>query len=199
MYLIPDIILIISIIVIFLLLVKIFFGFKKNNKLMCLLNKNVDVLNNIYIKKNIDDVKDIINLQSKIRTIFKISRANCVSLFKYKYLKKCVKLKFLFSINENEILHDSYLNDLPISSNFLSLEIFKSESGELNEILLEDIKNIDFKIYNILKSKDVYKMYFKNIIKNDKPMGYVVITYTENYNLEEKDKTKIKDIISKMF
>ena len=113
------------IIVIFLKLIK----YKNCGQVIAILNKNLDLLDNIYKRKCVSDLSNMIKLYSEVQTILKISESSSISLFKYNYSKKYLTLHFMFSINKNgEISHESYLDKLPATSNILNLEILKSEN-----------------------------------------------------------------------
>jgi hypothetical protein len=98
-------------------------------------------------------------------------------------------------MNHNgEIIRESYFDNLPTTSNKLNLEILKS-NYELCSAKTEDVKGVDAFTYDIAKKNNIEKVYFKNILRNDKPLGYIFISYTDEYVLDEQQKKEILRIV----
>jgi len=177
------------------------FNCNNNDITLDILNKNMDILNILYKKQYSKDLKKMIDLYSEVQTILKISDSSFISLFKYNYSKSYVLLDFMFSINKGgEIIHESYLDKLPATSNMLSLEILKSKSDDLSYLITEDIKSVDMKVYQLLKYRNIEKTYFRNIIRkgNDLPLGYIAFTYDNLYELDDIQREEILRITSKI-
>ena len=170
------------------------------DKTLEILNKNVDLLNSIYRKQHSNDLKKMVELYSEAQTILKISESSFISLFRYDYTRRYVTLHFLFSINgSGEIMHESYLDKLPATSNLLNLEILKSSSDDLYELRTETIKEVDVKLYEMLKYYGINKLYFRNITKCvETPSGYIAFSYKDDYELDESQREEILRIISKI-
>ncbi len=188
-HIIQNIIISINLIGIFIIFIKM----SKNRTIkydVNLLNKNIEVLSNIYNKQNCDDLKNTIELYTEVETILKVSKSSEISLIKYNYSKTYITLDFLFSINDKgELTHDDYLNNLPATSNILNLRILKSEG-------LDNIKSNDLNMH--YHYNDIGRIYFKNIEKEKIPLGYIVFTYLEDYDIDEQQQEEINRISIKI-
>ena len=176
------------------------FKCKLSNNYIKMLNKNMDILTTIIKKQNYNNVKNMIELYSKVQTILKLSEAPHVSLFKYNYTKTSIILNFIFSISKDgEMTHKSYLDGLPVSSNMLNLEILNCDEDDIHEVEIEKLKNIDIKIYKEIENKHIKKIYFKNI-KNykNKPLGYISLCYDNTYKLDDRQREEINRIINEL-
>lgn len=178
---------------------KFFVKFKSYEQTLGVLNKNVDLLNVLYNKQYKDNLKNMIELYSEVQTILKISEASFISLFKYDYSKRYITLHFMFSINKHgEIIHESFLNKLPVTSNILNLKILNSNEG-IHSITLEEIKDIDKKIYQFIKYRDIEKIYFKNLKINEKsPLGYISFSYNNEYEIDDRQIEEISRISTRI-
>ena len=172
-----------------------------SNDLIKILSKNVDFLNDFYRRQEVIQLKSTIQLYSQFQVILKISKANYISFFKYDYSNKFVVLHFLLSINDKGvILQDSKLEDLPVASSLVTLNIMKSDNNELYSILVDEVKDKDESVYNVMKKRGVNKMYYQNIYKEElNPLGYIAISYKDGeYMLPDDDKIEIIRIIEKI-
>jgi len=89
-------------------------------------NKNVELLTKMYNKQYSQDLKKTIELYAESQTILKVSESSYITLFRYDYSKSYILLELIFSMGFNgELIHDSYLDKLPATSNRLNLEILK--------------------------------------------------------------------------
>ena len=96
-------------------------------------------------------------------------------------------------------MHKSYLDKLPATSNILNLEILKSNSGELYDLRTETVKDVDMKVYQMLKYRGIKKLYFRNIKKSiDTPLGYIAFSYKDEYELDERQREEILRITTKI-
>lgn len=191
-----------AILILFNLVFIILFISRKFNcdKIIDTLNSNIDLLNAIYEKQHSNDLRKMIELYSEVQTIMKLTEAHYISLFKYDFSKKYVVLHFMFSINKTgEIIHESYLDKLPATSNMLSLEILKSNDEGLHSLTVDDVKEVDMKAYQLLKYRNIEKMYFKNITKNaNSPAGYLSFSYNYDYKLNEQQEEETLRILKKI-
>jgi len=164
------------------------------------LNKNLDLLYEVYRKQYSNDLKKMVELYSEIQTILKISESSSISLFRYNYAKSYIILQFMFCVNKNgEIQHQSFMDKLPATSNMLNLEILKSDSNNLHNLKTEIIKDVDMKAYQLLKHRGVEKIYFRNIRKNESsPLGYVVFSYQNDYEIDDSQREEIMRITTKI-
>ena len=197
-----DIVFVITMIIIIIIFHYKSLIYKRNsNELIKILSKNVDFLNIFYRKQELIQLKNSIQLYSQFQVILKISKANYISFFKYDYSNKFVVLHFLLSVNDKGvILQDSHLEDLPVASSLVTLNIMKSDNNELYSILVDEVKDKDETVYNVMKRRGVNKMYYQNIYKEEKnPLGYIAISYKdENFMLPEDDKIEIIRILEKI-
>jgi hypothetical protein len=174
---------------------------KKCNKISTLIEDDLKVLNTLYKNQEIINLKRTIDLYSQFQVLLKISKCDYVSLFKYDYTKRFVVLHFLLSVDDKGvILQDSNLEDLPVESSKTTLNIMRSDNDDLYSILIDEVKEKDLAVYNVMQKRGVNKMYYQNIYKNEKnPLGYVAISYKDtNYELPEEDKIEILRLIEKM-
>jgi len=165
-----------------------------------ILNKNVDLLNSVYRKQHSNDLKKMVELYSEVQTILKISNSSLISLLRYDYSKRYITLQFMFSINgSGEIVHESRLDKLPATSNILNLKILESECNNLYDLKTEEIKDIDPKTYQLLKSCGIEKVFFRNIRKcESSPLGYIAFSYNEDYEIDDRQREEIMRITTKI-
>jgi len=174
---------------------------KVSDDLIKILSKNVDFLNDFYRRQEIIQLKNTIQLYSQFQVILKISKADYISFFKYDYSNKFVVLHFLLSVNDKGvILQDSKLEDLPVASSLVTLNIMKSDNNELYSILVDNVKEKDESVYNVMKRRGVNKMYYQNIYKEESnPLGYIALSYKNiDYVLPDDDKIEVLRIIEKI-
>lgn len=191
-----------AILINFILFIFMYIKINKNNtcdKTIKTLNRNFDLIDSLYKKQNSDNFKKMVELYSQVQTILKISECSLIALFRYDYIQTRIKLNFLFSINQKgEILHESYLDNLPATCNKLNMEIMKSSDDELSDLTLGTLKD-DTKIYQLLKYRNIEKIYFKNINRHsDNPLGYVAFSYENNYVLDDVQREEILRILNKI-
>jgi len=142
----------------------------------------------------------MVELYSEVQTILKISESSSISLFRYDYTKSYITLHFIFSINKKgEIFHESFMDKLPATSNMLNLEILKSNGEDLYDFKIESIKDIDMKAYQMLKYREIQKIYFRNIKKDiNSPLGYIAFSYKDDYEIDENQREEIMRITTKI-
>lgn len=174
---------------------------KKSLKLFENLNENIKFLTYIHKKQEVINLKNTIDLYSQFQILLKISKADYISLFKYDYSNRYVVLHFLLSVNDKGIIiQDSNLKDLPVASSLITLNIMKSDNNDLYSMVLDEVKKKDETVYNVMKKREINKIYYQNIYKEEhNPLGYVAISYKdENFIMPEDDKIEILRIIEKM-
>jgi hypothetical protein len=177
---------------------------KKCKKISTLIEddlKILNTLNTLHKNQEIINLKKTIELYSQFQILLKISKCDYISLFKYDYTKKFVILHFLLSVDEKGvILQDSKLEDLPVASSVITLNIMRSDNDNLYSLLVDEVKEKDITIYNIMLKRGINKIYYQNIYKDEfNPLGYVAISYKNiNYELPEEDKIEILRIIEKI-
>ena len=184
-----------------LIYLKQFKSKRVSDNLIGILNKNVEFLTEYYRKQEIINLKRTIQLYSQFQIILKISQANYISFFKYDYSRKYVILHFLLSVDDKgTIVQESMLDKLPVTSNLLTLNIMRSDDNDLYSIDVNEIKEKDEKVYQVMKYRNISKMFYKNIYKDkENPLGFISISYqTENFKLSEGDKFEILRIIEKI-
>ena len=155
-------------------------------------------------KMNKDRLKNINNtilIFSKIQEILEISKANIIYLFKYNYEKTFIKSHLIFLIDDKNQIKKELINDLPVTTNTLFLNIFKSHDGTLHHVYKE---YLDSEFMEGL-FRDTYKMYYKNIFKEKKdekgvylkayPIGYIILSYLKDHTLTTEEIDKIVEII----
>jgi hypothetical protein len=166
-----------------------------------ILNKNVDFLTELSRKQETIQLKNTIKLYSQFQVILKISKCDYISFFKYDYSKRYVILHFLLSTDEKgSIIQESMLDKLPATSNLLTLNIINSDDTDLHSINASEIREKDDKVYQIMKYRNISKMYYQNIFKDmDNPLGFIALSYIdENFIIPEADKIEILRIIEKI-
>jgi hypothetical protein len=170
---------------------------KSYTGLIEILSKNVDFLLEYHKKKEILELKNSIQLYTKFQIISKISKCDCVSFFKYDYSKRVVILDFVLGINSNgNIIQNSSLDKMPITSFLFTLNILKLDNNKLYSLRTEELKNKNIHLHTAIASKGINKIYYKNVYKEDKPFGIILISYeNENIELENDDQTEILRII----
>jgi len=172
-----------------------------SDELIKVLSKNIDFLTEFQKKQEIVHLKNTIKLYSQFQVILKISKCDYISFFKYDYSKRYVVLHFLLSIDEKgSIIQESMLDKLPATSNLLTLNILNSDGTDLHSISINNIKENDIKVYQIMKYRGVSKLYYQNVFKEEEnPLGFISISYKdENYEIPECDKVEILRIIEKI-
>ena len=106
----------------------------------------------------------------------------------------------MFSMNSTgEIIHENYLDKLP-ATNILNLEIMNSANDDrLHSLIVDDIKEIDEKEYQISKYRNIEKIFFKNLTKNKNvPVGYLSFSYNNKYILNKQQEEDVLRIMEKM-
>lgn len=169
---------------------------RKTIKFNEFIENNNNIINNIYRKKEADEIKKTIQLYSQFQVISKVANCDYISYFKYDYTKENISINFVFTLHNNSILEDTLLYDL---GNNISMDTLKfSSDDDLNFISVNDVKNIN--IYKSMKYKGTNKIYYKNIFKNsDNPVGFVAISYKDiNYTISKGDKIEINRMIGKI-
>lgn len=200
--------LIINIIFLLTILVVLFFIYNKQKKcekisdeFLQISSKNIDFVSKLFDKIEISIIKNNIQLVSYFQIILKISKSDYISYFKYYYSQKQIKLKFMVSLESNgNIIQNSILDNLPITSNILLLDILKSDNNiySITDSQIEEKNNI---VYEVLKKREIKKIYYYNIYKNNInfPDGFLILSYKdEKYELVDSDKKEIFRLIEKM-
>jgi len=160
------------------------------NRSIRMLSTKHNLLKLLYRKQTLHNMKKMIDLHRELQSILKISKSSYISLFKYNYTKRYITLNFLFSINNNdEIIYENYLNELPATSNTLNLKILKSDG-------LDNIDSVG--LNKISQYSDIKKMYFKNIKKNSVSVGYVAFSYLSDYQVDFEQRREIEKITNKI-
>lgn len=192
--------LILNLTIISLMIAKKFLFCKNCDKVIRTLDANLDLLNLVYEKQHHGDLRKMIELYSNVQMILKLTESSFISLFRYDYSKKYIILHFMFSINKTgEIIHESYLDNLPATSNMLNLEIMKSSEDKLHTLFVDDIKDVDIKIYQNMRVRNIHKIYFKNLMNGiDSPIGYVSFCYENDYILDEHQQEETLRLMKKI-
>ena len=174
---------------------------KTSEDLIKMMDKHVNFLTDMMRKKEVEDLKNMINLYAEFQTIFKISKANYLSFFKYDFSKRYILLHFILSIDDKgSIIQNSMLDRLPASSNLLTLRLLKADGDDLYDIEIDKIEEIDKNIHDIMKSRGIKKIYYQNIYKDvNRPFGYIAISFKDkDYVMPDGDKIEILRIIEKV-
>jgi hypothetical protein len=195
-----DLILIFLLICFFLIL---HFKQLKNEKIFIdlykFLEKNFGYLGEVYKRKIESELRNSIHVFSQFQIIQKISNADYVTFFKYNYSKRIVELDFIFSLDRSgRMVQDSIFNNITLTGNLLTLDAFRSINCDLCDLDLCEFENKCPEIYGFMTQRELKKIYFKNIFKDDKketPIAFIVISYKDNYNLNVDDKNEIKRMI----
>lgn len=175
---------------IFLLMFYLLLKCNRNNKnLIEILTKNIDILENCYKIKNIKSIQDFTKIVSKLQILSRLSKCDYITLFKYDYNENHAILKFIVSMsNSGKILNNSILSELdllPATSNLLTINILKTDDKELYSVDIDDAVKYNDYIYQKMLVRDVKKFYYQNIFKNydsnDRPIGFVILSYKEDY------------------
>jgi hypothetical protein len=172
-----------------------------SNNLIKILSKNVDFLTEYYKKQEIILLKNTIQLYSQFQIILKISKCDYVSFFKYDFSKRYIMIHFLLSVDDKgTIVQESVLDNLPATSNLLTLNIMKTDDKDLYSIKTSALKEKNEKTYEMIESRGIKKIYYQNVFKDkENPLGFVSISYkNEDYIISEDDKKEILRIIEKM-
>lgn len=172
-----------------------------SDNLVDALTENIDFINDFQTELEIHHLKKIIKLYSQFQIILRISKCDYVSFFKYNYAKKYVDIHFILSVDSNGfIIQESLLDNTPVASNFLTLDIMNSSQDCFNLITESYMKDNATYIYNAMRNKEVKKMYYNNIYKNSgTPFGFLLISYKDDsYELSEKEESEVLKIIDKI-
>lgn len=172
---------------------------KNADSLIEILSKNVNFLDNYYKIHEIQYLKRTIELYAKLQVLLKISKCDYVSFFKYNYTKNFIMLNLLLSTdNFGNIVEESELNNLPLSSNDFLLKILNCYGPDLCSIVLDDVSENKF-VHELLLKHKVNKIYFKNIFKDTIPDGFILFCFKDkNVSISEDDKIEILKIINKI-
>jgi len=176
---------------------------KNSNDLAYVLNKNMELLVHFERKHDIKQLKNSIQLYSLFQIVLKIANADYVSFFKYDYSKKFLPINFIVTVDKKgHAIQKSELDNIPASSNLLTLDIIRSDDKDLCYKYVEDIKSDcdDNIIYNAYNSKEISKLYYQNIFVDcDMPTGFIIFAYkNKDFVIPEYDKEDILNIIEKM-
>jgi hypothetical protein len=174
---------------------------KLSNELVNILEKNIKFIDEFSKKQEIIQLKNTINIYSKFQVILKISKADYISFFKYDYSKRFIVLHFIISVDEKGyIIHKSALDDLPISSNLLTLNIIQSKDKDLYTLNIDELDCKNHTAYDMMCRKGINKIYYQNIFKNkENPFGFIVLSYKDkNFKLPDSDKTEVLRIIEQI-
>lgn len=192
-----------------ILVILIFFYFRQkkckkiSNDFLQIFSKNVDFITNLYEKLEVSNLKNNIQLSAYFQIILKISKADYITFFKYDYTQNhVVKLDFITSMDYNgTIIQNSILDQLPITSNILLLDIIKSDDKDIYFITDSQVKERNNVVYDVLEKREIKKVYYHNIYKQNRelPIGFIAISYKdENDIIIDSDKTEIFRLIEKM-
>lgn len=170
---------------------------KSYTGLIEILSKNVDFLLEYHKKKEILELKNSIQLYTKFKIISKISKCDHICFFKYDYSSRVIILDYVLGISNNgNIIQYSSLDKMPITSFLFTLNILKLDNNKLYSLRTEELKNKNIHLHTAIASKGINKIYYKNVYKEDKPFGIILISYeNENIELENDDQTEILRII----
>lgn len=169
------------------------------DSLIDILSKNINFLDNYYKIHEIQYLKKTISLYAKLQVLLKISKCDYVSFFKYNYSKNFIMLNLILSTdNIGNIVEESEINNIPLSSNEFLLKILNCYGPDLCSIVLEDVSENIF-IHELLIKHKVNKIYFKNIFKDTVPDGFILMCFKEKDSfILEDDKIEILRIINKI-
>lgn len=170
---------------------------KTTNKILNILNSNIDNINKIHRSNIISKLKNTIHIYSQFQIIQKISNADYVSLAKCNYINNKINLDFLFSIDDNtNIMKKSLLDDVSLCANCFSLDDL-NPNHNIKIIDIDKIKSESEAVFHIIKYFKVKKIYRKNIYdENDILTNIIFFSYEdENYIMNDDDKNEICRII----
>lgn len=198
-HLIETILILVNFAILLFFVIKRFSSCNNCEKVLETLDANMNLLNLIYEKQKKDNVRKMVETYTQVQTLLKLTEASTVSLFKYDYSKNnSIILHFVFSFNKNgEISHDSYLDKLPVTSNSLNLEILM-DNDRLGVMMVSDLKVHDIILYNLLIYRNLEKIYFKNIVKENVPVGYISFFYDNDYIMSERQIEETLRILNKI-
>ena len=187
------------------LLISFFVLHKKKHKnsenLTTVLNKNIDLLLHFERRHDLNELKNNIQLYSLFQTVLKMTKSDYVSFFKYDYSKKFLPINFVLNINsEGRAIQKSLLDNTPVASNLLTLDIIKCDDKDLYSKNIDDLKIENDNLYQAYVNKGINKLYYQNIFKGcDKPIGFVIFAYKDkNFVLSEDDKQDSMTVIEDM-
>lgn len=174
---------------------------KVSNELYNFLDKNLEFLNTMHRKKVAAQIKNSLEVYLQFQIIQKITKADYITFFKYDYSKKYVGLNFMFSIDANgSMIQNSIFEDLSLTGNLLTMDVFKSINCDLCDLKLNDFEHKCPEIHGFMKQKEVHKIYFRNIFKDqnhESPVAFIVVSYKDaNHILSDDDKNEIKRILN---
>lgn len=172
---------------------------KVSDNLFYFLNKNLDFLTEMQHKNNEAEILKSIKVYSKFQIIQKISGCDYLSFFKYDHSKRHIELNYIFLMNnKGSIIPRSEYDKLIITNELIKLNLLKSDDNDLSYVEYEDIKEFDT-VTNIIKNRELRGFYYKNIIYNDKPVGFITIGFkNRDYFIPEHDKIEILRILDKI-
>ncbi|MCK9415759.1 tetratricopeptide repeat protein [Candidatus Dojkabacteria bacterium] len=168
---------------------------KMSNQLIVVLTRNVEFLNEIIKKKEIQEIKNIINIYSQCQVISKVANCDYVSFFKYDYSKKIVSLNFMLSVDKNgSMIYNSLLYDI---DNLLTLNL----KFNYDDLYFKNINEVeDNNIVYVMKKNDISKFYYQNIYKDlNTPIGFIALSFKDDkYIIPNEDKVEIIRMIEKI-
>jgi len=178
-------------------------NFKSNNKIKNklgpTLDKNVEILNNIYNKYQSVDIKKNIKLFTQFNILAKVSKCDYITFLKYDYMNRYISMNFQFTLDQKSIVEDTLLYE--VGHNLLTVDILKFDQDDLHYFLLNDIKNKNTKIYQAMIHKGTKKIYYQNVYKDNmkEPYGIITISFKDDlYTIPREDKIEILRIIKEI-
>lgn len=169
---------------------------KMSNQLIEVLNRNVEFLNEMNKKKEIQELKNTIKIYTQCQVISKVANCDYVSFFKYDYSKENISLNFMLSVDKNgSMIHNSLLYDM--KNNLLTLNL-KFNYDDLYFKNINEIENNN--IVYVMKKNNVSKFYYQNIYKDlDTPIGFIALAFNDDkYIIPNEDKVEIIRMIEKI-
>lgn len=170
---------------------------KISNQLIDFLTKNIDFLNKVNRQKEIEEIKNIIQLYSRCQVISKVANCDYISFFKYDYSNRYVALNFILSINrDGTMVYDSLLYDM--GNSILTVNSLNFNDDDIYFLNLADVK--DNNISYVMKQRELTKFYYRNIYKNlNTPSGFIAMSFKDNnYVIPDGDKIEIIRMIENL-
>jgi hypothetical protein len=168
-----------------------------SSELVKILEKNIDLLIQLYKKQEIVTLKNNIKIYSMFQIILKIAKADYITFFKYDYTTRKVLLDFILSIDANgSFIQNSVFDNLPMTA----ISFLNVDDKDLYTSVTKDFQESNRIIYDVLVLRKIEKVYYQNIFKDTtNPVGFIVISYKNiNYIISEADKSEILRMIEKI-
>lgn len=175
---------------------------KHSDMLIDFLIKNINFLSELNRKQEISQLKKTILLYTNFQVVLKMCDCDYISFFKYDYSNKYIHLHFILTIDRNgTMIHDSLLYDMTLSGSLLTLDILNTSHNDIKSFNIETVKVVSNNLYHIMMTRDIKKIYYKNVYRSDSdiPVGFISFSYKDpNFILDDDIKPEILRIVDKI-